>query len=324
MEFACEDTNVDISDDFQQSHYSFFPEDDELWLRHLEEHGYCVLRGVVDESVVSQATTLLWSDMDRYFGAKREDYLTWGNIPTGAAGIVNRMLPQTLGAWMIRGHEAVRTAFGKIWQTDNLLVSMDSLLIWLPWWLVPSWMPYSEGLHIDQNPFTKPNRCCVQGMVPLQDVTEATGGLEVVPGSHLPEAKERFKKNHMHCKQSVSDWCVLRIKSPEDENPLLLKAKAGDLILWDSRLLHGGKVGTGAMHEEVLARLTVTVCMTPRSFISPGREKLVLDAREKGFISGSTFSHWPHEIVRTFWPRESESAQRSPPALPERVKDLIF
>jgi hypothetical protein len=229
---------------------------------------------------------------------------------------------------MIRGHECVRSAFAKIWQTDSLLVSMDSLLIWLPWWLVPGWKPRTEGLHLDQNPFRKTERCCVQGMVPLLDVTEASGGLEVVPDSHLPEAKERFKKNHMYCSNSLSDWCVLRVKSPEDNRPVLLEAKAGDLILWDSRLLHGGRVGTGEVHVESdradLARLTVTVCMTPKAFIRPGREEEVLSARRKGFMTGSTFTHWPHERVQTFTPNKAMASQYSLPDLSDRVKELIF
>ena len=58
---------------------------------------------------------------------------------------------------------------------------------------------------MDQNPFTKPQldcvqgkgkckcRCkcidCVQGMLPLIDVTERSGGLEVVPRSHCEDAR---------------------------------------------------------------------------------------------------------------------------------------
>jgi hypothetical protein len=40
-----------------------------------------------------------------------------------------------------------------------------------------------------------------------------------------------------------------------------------------------------------LARLSLAVCMTPRSLVS-GR---VAEARASGFESGCTFTHWPHE-----------------------------
>ena len=36
----------------------------------------------------------------------------------------------------------------------------------------------------------------IQGMVPLIDVTEEVGGLQVVPRSHSDEAKAGFKERH--------------------------------------------------------------------------------------------------------------------------------
>ena len=58
---------------------------------------------------------------------------------------------------------------------------------------------------MDQNPFDKPDFCCVQGMVPLYDATAATGGLEVVPGTHLPKAQATIREK---C-GAGGDWCVL-------------------------------------------------------------------------------------------------------------------
>jgi len=51
-----------------------------------------------------------------------------------------------------------------------------------------------------------------------------------------------------------------------------VKASAGDIILWDSRTIHGGLVGQGpgkelsaAETENIqLARLSLPVCMTPK------------------------------------------------------------
>jgi len=100
-------------------------------------------------------------------------------------------------------------------------------------------------------------------------------------------------------------------------------AKPGDLILWDSRTIHGGRVGTGKNNQEShekendhkpinaskndstshniqdqdraqsdvpLVRLSVTVAMTPRSMATPE----ALKARIDGFNSGTSFSHCPH------------------------------
>lgn len=70
---------------------------------------------------------------------------------------------------------------------------------------------------------------------------------------------------------TLSHWCldlctlcnhfILLLRSA-----VLLLAEPGDLILWDSRTIHGGHVGTGAAEaNDELARMSVTVCMVPRS-----------------------------------------------------------
>jgi len=169
---------------------------------------------------------------------------------------------------------------------------MDCAIIWKPWWMQDNWEPYTEGLHLDQNPFSKPGLECIQGMVPLLPVTSVSGGLQVVPNSHLEGEKEAFKQTHAHM-QFSGDWC------PCDDDDLkrravLLLADPGDLILWDSRTIHGGLVGTGKnpKGEPVeLSRLALTVAMTPREWAS----SFVQQRRREGFESGENFNHCPHE-----------------------------
>ena len=280
---------------------SFDGDDHGQWLPFLQENGYCVIRAVATPAEVEEAQDHMWGDMMRLFEVERGDITTWGKIPNGSAGILSKELPQTKGPWVIRALESVRSVFGRIWGTDQLLVSMDSILVWLPWWLNPHWEPVSEGLHVDQNPFHKIDMCCVQGMVPLLDVTDETGGLEVVPYSHQESARERFRTTHPHYARNKSDWCLLRATDSLMSAPILLKAKAGDLILWDSRLIHGGRVGRGkqAQYDSDtnvgLARLSIPVCMTPREFAT----EQVQSKRKKGFTAGYTYTHWPHEAVCT-------------------------
>merc|ERR1719390_131282 len=119
---------------------------------------------------------------------------------------------------------------------------MDTVIAWRPWHVEKSWRPQTEGLHLDQNPFTKPQLDCVQGMMPLMDVTEATGGLEVVPGSHNAAAKAAYKEMYPDMARR-GDWCPLDQDDPLQGQGVLLVASAGDLILWDSRTVHGGVVG---------------------------------------------------------------------------------
>jgi hypothetical protein len=231
---------------FEVAHEDYFFEgsDVEGWSTFLETNGFCVIRKQLNVDEVELAKKYIWEDMEQSFdGVKRTDIDTWGGIPNGCAGIMGTTLPQTKGPWVVRSSEAIRSVFAHIWKTDELLVSMDSVLMWLPWWHESSWQPVSEGLHIDQNPYRKPERCCVQGMVPLLDVTDTSGGLEVVPFSHTLDSQANIKGLHPQWQRNVSDWCVIRERHKDSAEPVLLRAKAGDLILWDSRLIHGGKVG---------------------------------------------------------------------------------
>jgi hypothetical protein len=175
--------------------------------------------------------------------------------------------------------------------------------VWKPWWLHQSpgkWRPKTEGLHVDQNPLRKTDFACVQGMVPLYAVTEEVGGLEVVPRSHLPAAKGPLIERCGEELRSLGDFCRLPpdyYAEREGEGPVLVVAEPGDLILWDSRTVHGGKVGPGGAGKEgceeacELARMSLPVCMTPRALASPD----VLRARQSMFQQGQTTNHWPHE-----------------------------
>ena len=97
-----------------------------------------------------------------------------------------------------------------------------------------------------------------------------------------------------------SDWVVLKDNDPMQGKGQLVEAKAGDMILWDSRTVHGGTVyenglsGEEADKYEGLARLSFTVCMTQRNRAS----KEVLEARRQAFEKGYPTSHWPHEFSK--------------------------
>ena len=98
--------------------------------------------------------------------------------------------------------------------------------------------PRTEGLHLDQSPFHKPNLETIQGMVPLLPVTLVTGGLVVVPESHLVTGvtgKKALKERYPHLKDA-GDWCPLPKQDVSYQHQLLLEAEAGDLILWGDNL----------------------------------------------------------------------------------------
>jgi hypothetical protein len=105
-------------------------------------------------------------------------------------------------------------------------------------------------------------------MIPMVGITEKIGGLEVIPGTH--KKQEELGKKY----KERDDWVVLDENDPHQGQGKLVEAEAGDMILWDSRTIHGGHVGPGLSLEEEkqwdgLARLSYTVCMTQKNRATP-------------------------------------------------------
>ena len=151
------------------------------------------------------------------------------------------------------------------------------------------------NLHVDQDPFTKTGPHCVQGMIPFLDVTQDIGGLKLVPKSHADEVQEQIRKEYLIKRKTLPGKDFVKVDDAKyDPGAIVVEAKAGDLILWDSRVIHGSRVGPATSQPgSGLARCTGLVCMTPRVKASPQ----VMIEREAGFQSGAGFTHWAHEAV---------------------------
>ena len=268
------------------------------WLEKLKSEGYVVIKQVLTEEQVEEAKRLVWDWLESLgSGIDRLDSGTWvdqnwpGKFNDGIT--TSHGAAQSKAAWYIRGLPAVREAFSSIWKTSKLITSMDAMIIWRPWWLKASETQMPDGLflHMDQNPFTQPGFSCVQGMVPLCSATGAVGGLRIVPKTHLEEAQQAIREQNESLK-SAGRFC--KVNNPEYQNAWkLVLAEPGDLILWDSRLLHGSHVGHGLVSEKKasldLARCAMTVCMMPRE----GVPEDILEKRKDGVRRGICMTHLP-------------------------------
>lgn len=283
------------ADSSAAARYRFNFDDRDAWLDHFHRRGYVVIAAAADAGEVAVAKDLLWRELEsQNRGLSRSRIDTWSDWSVDPRGI-EPSLAQSEGAWSIRSLRKIKACFAAIWDTDDLLVSMDAVLVWRPWWVGNGKAqrisrPVTEGLHLDQNPFDKPYFDCVQGMVPLLPVTKQSGGLEVVPLSHLERAKVLTKRQNSRWK-GQGDWCVLDETDPMQHCTELLLAEAGDLILWDSRTVHGGRVGAGSGEVTDLARLSCTVAMSPRTMASAEVQR----KRIEGQARGDAFNHCPHE-----------------------------
>jgi len=271
-----------------------FDLEDPAWMKHLDEEGFCVIKGVATEEEVETAKKLVWDQIEGAKGIQRDNLESWNKWRIDKRGFPTDFLPQSEGPWYLRGLPRVKQCFERIWEESDLLVSMDAIIIWKPWWYEGKrWpTPKPEGLHLDQNPFHRPKRESVQGMMPLYPVTDKVGGLRVVPRSQSAEGQKALKA-HNPAFSRPGDWCVLSSEDPMQADARLILAEPGDFILWDSRAVHGGFVGNGgdpAEQEAQVARMSMTICMTPRSCATPQ----VLEDRKEAFQLGVPTNHWPH------------------------------
>ena len=108
-------------------------------------------------------------------------------------------------------------------------------------------------------------------MILLQDIDPKIGGLEIIPNT----ANDKFiDENFGNTNFGEGDFHPLGKFENIKGKGKLVTGKAGDLILWDSRTIHGGVVGPGYEKEnsplgiDKFGRLAFTICMTPKKLAS--------------------------------------------------------
>eukprot|EP00600_Ochromonadales_sp_CCMP1393_P001219 CAMPEP_0174980186 /NCGR_PEP_ID=MMETSP0004_2-20121128/15216_1 /TAXON_ID=420556 /ORGANISM="Ochromonas sp., Strain CCMP1393" /LENGTH=299 /DNA_ID=CAMNT_0016231835 /DNA_START=70 /DNA_END=969 /DNA_ORIENTATION=+ len=265
VKYAHEATRFDLSDDQQ------------AMLNHLSEFGYAVVANVADEAQIRRAKDSFWEFWEndtRRVGLNRYNPSTWKNwVANGATGIMvsSGGTNHSDFHWNTRTLPKVKEAFAKIWKTHELVVSFDAGGVFRDWRYDLRWLTNGGWWHVDQNARRGKHRQglqAVQGLVTYYDSTAETGGLCVIPGSH--------KEHHSLCERAPGasmnmDFVPVPKNDPifqmrenasiststgeaSDGVGILICAKAGDLILWDSRLVHCNTPALSQVnhHQEVL------------------------------------------------------------------------
>lgn len=197
-------------------------------------------------------------------------------------------------SWHVRQNENVIQKFASIWNTNDLLTSFDGISVSLPCEITKrGWYRGKEWFHSDQS-FKRNDFECVQGLVNIYNVFQGDATLRVLKGSHKLHGKFQKRFQIQHSK----DWHLL---TPEQKNfyiqelgpmsDICVKAKAGSLVLWDSRTIHQGVEPQKGRPEKSI-RCTPYICMTPATLAS----KSEIKKRIGYFEERRTCNHWPHKI----------------------------
>lgn len=234
---ASEPTRFDITD----------PQQAAAMLAYLDEHGYAIVANVADsEQIVKGISSFwdFWEEVKCRGPIKRDDLSSWkywmANAANGIAGGYSGSNHNEF-SWNSRTLPLVKTAFAKIWDDEEeLIVSYDACGAFRPFSHNKGWLTNGGWWHVDQNHQRGAHRqgkVTVQGLVTYYDATAETGGLCVIPGSHRHHAEVCMRAPS--ARMNI-DYVSIPRNDPvlTSQQAILVCAKAGDLILWDSRTVH--------------------------------------------------------------------------------------
>ncbi len=234
---ANEPTRFDVSD----------PEQAAAMMAYLDEHGYAVVANVANQEHIEKGISSFWDFWEtaqRRGPIKRDDLATWkywmANVANGILGGYSGSNHNEF-SWNARTLPLIKTAFSKIWDDEqDLIVSYDACGAFRPFAHNKGWLTNGGWWHVDQNHqcgVHRQGKVTVQGLVNYYDATAETGGLCVIPGSHKHHAEVCARAPSARMK---IDYVSVPRNDPilTSQQAILVCAKAGDLILWDSRTVH--------------------------------------------------------------------------------------
>jgi hypothetical protein len=204
--------------------------------------GYTVISGLVPADLLQPARRVITA----FVKAELDEPETWYRHPPLEWSIVP--VHQAQAFWDIRQWPVVHAAFAELWGTERLWVSMDRGVFKVP--LSKQHPAHVDGsvLHWDADP-RGPSSWMYQGMLFLTDVGRGAGSFECVPS--IFRGLEQYFAAH----PGPAVDAPVDIRGHE---VVAVPARAGDLVLWSSRLPHHG----GHNHGQ-RPRVSMALAMRP-------------------------------------------------------------
>lgn len=193
--------------------------------RHFfDENGYVVIHNAVPPENLQAVVDLIWE----FLGMDPNDPEDWYREPHRHGGMVEVYQHQAL--WNNRQHPRIYQIFRELRGEDRLWVSLDRASMKPP--RHPDHPEYDDPgfIHWDIDPTELPLKFGVQGVLCLTDTSADQGGFQCVPGIHR-HVEELARAQDPSRNPRYPDVTGL--------NVVPVPGKAGDLIIWNSLLLHG-------------------------------------------------------------------------------------
>jgi hypothetical protein len=194
-------------------------------LPHLREHGWTVVPGVVDPLQIAAALAAL-RDAG---GVDLDDPATWA---------IEHMSPPVWGhqaQWDLRQDPRVHAAFAAAHGREDLNVTQEGFGFKPPLATTPGEPAAAMDMHFDLDPRTP--RPALQGVLYLTDVAADQGAFCAVPGVFAD--RDGWLARHPEAGPEVD--------VDLEGHPIVpVPGRAGDLVIFDSRLPHGNGANRAA------------------------------------------------------------------------------
>lgn len=287
------------------------------YLKDLEELGYCVIPQIFSDSETKILYERVWHEFieKAWPNCRMDDRSQWKEtFPMhNKMGIFSGPAGQTQVMWDVRQDARIIDVFARIWNTKDLIVSMDGLSFMCPPEIRDGYV--DPWPHVDQailtredgvqhsnyppngfisEPLLKTEPYTIQGQFLFEDSFEGDGGFYCIPKSHLRFAEFAPQLG------MLSETGKTQIEFLEDffanntddaGNPYSKKhiiAPKGSLIIWDSRIVHWNQHASKARpysdHPKV--RMVGYLCYVPKTRLTNEGMILRKEAFEKGVSTG--------------------------------------
>jgi len=222
--------------------------------RQFQADGYMVIRNVVPPSLVGNAAR----EIAAFVRADLTDSMTWYRGPQVLDGIVPMHHAQSL--WDIRQSPNVYQVFTEFFGTPRLMVDINRCIFRPP--VHRRFPKISHGsIHWDTDP-RGPRPASVQAVVLLSDVGRYGGGFQCLPDVYrnLDAWLKRYARrdDFDFFYPGLNHWKTTQVEG-----------KAGDLILWSTKLPHGS-----AANSSNRPRVAAFVSMGPCGHDAQLRESM--------------------------------------------------
>ena len=266
----------------------------------LEKYGYAVIPDILKLDECIHFRDRIWTELEYVSKNKFNHSIidTWKYFdlfnPSYSMLLHNHSLGHIQPIWDLRQHPSIYNVFENIWMepVENLLTSFDGMAVLLPPEKTGKGYISDEWYHTDQSS-KKIGRHCIQSMITLYDINEYDSTISLLEKSHL--FHESF---FIDCQiNNRSDWYLLKNDQKnyfidKSCNEIMIRAKAGSMILWDSRTIHQGK-GVDPLRTIENFRMVIYISMMPRSTITNPK---LIQYRIKAFNKQKITSHWANSL----------------------------